>query len=185
MQFCSADAQPWTAFISILDPLSPCNSAPNFGSRPLQEIVALDNELVAKKERLRQVDTELLSLQNSGLVVSAGAAAAWHIGSAGWSHSAGQVAMDPQARLLQSSAAWPVACEAASVGCCFQVLRVCACAWPFLPPGASDEATGRAKQLIPDQYFLMLNDTLGQAYVRCAAVRSPGLLRWGHDNEGA
>ncbi|KAL4858064.1 Protein-tyrosine sulfotransferase [Chlorella vulgaris] len=76
----------------------------NIDSPWSEEIVALDNELLAKKERLRQVDTELLSLQNSGLVVSA------------------------------------------------------------------DEATGRAKQLIPDQYFLMLNDTLGQAYVRCAAA---------------
>lgn len=37
---------------------------------------------------------------------------------------------------------------------------------------AADEATGRARQLIPDTHYQLLEDTLGSAYQRCANVRA-------------
>lgn len=46
----------------------------------LQEIVALDQEVLAKQERMKQLESELVSLQNSGLVVSAGGGGACRAG---------------------------------------------------------------------------------------------------------
>lgn len=38
-------------------------------------------------------------------------------------------------------------------------------------PPAADEATGQARQVVADEHYLIPNETLGQAYRRCAHVR--------------
>lgn len=47
---------------------------------------------------------------------------------------------------------------------------------PAVPP-AADGATGQARQVVADEHYLIPNETLGQAYRRCAHVR-PGCMAW-------
>ena len=43
---------------------------------------------------------------------------------------------------------------------------------------AADFATGKARQLVPDEHYKQTNQTLAEAYTRCANVRGAGWAGW-------
>ena len=43
---------------------------------------------------------------------------------------------------------------------------------------AADFATGKARQLVPDDHYKQTNQTLAEAYTRCANVRGAGWAGW-------
>lgn len=66
---CSVHSRACSACCVI--PCLPAHRLPT--NPPVQEIKALDGQLAGLQERMRQLESELASLQNSGLIVSAGA----------------------------------------------------------------------------------------------------------------